>query len=124
MAEIFLKRIYEPYEKADGDRILIDRLWPRGISKEEAKLTEWAKDIAPSSELRKWFCHKEELFEEFKMRYLDELRTDKQKSEKVTELCHRSKNQTLTLIYAAKDPVHNHARVLWEEMQRRLKQND
>ncbi|WP_338448011.1 DUF488 family protein [Niallia oryzisoli] len=122
MAQIFLKRIYEPYEKADGDRILIDRLWPRGISKEAAKLTEWAKDIAPSSELRKWFCHKEELFEEFKIRYLEELRTEKQKSEKVTELCQRSINQTLTLLYAAKDPIHNHARVLWEEMQRRLKQ--
>jgi len=122
MAEIILKRIYEPYDDRDGDRILIDRLWPRGISKEEAKLTDWAKSIAPSSELRKWFCHKEELFEEFKIRYLDELRTDRQKSEKVTELCQRAEHQRVTLLYAAKDPIHNHARVLWEELQRRMEE--
>jgi uncharacterized protein YeaO (DUF488 family) len=88
MEEIFIKRIYDPFDENDGERILIDRLWPRGISKEVAKISMWAKEIAPTSDLRKWFSHKPELFEEFQQRYLDELRTEKQKIQLVTELCH------------------------------------
>ena len=65
MEEIFLKRIYEPFDENDGERILIDRLWPRGIRKEDVKLSMWAKEIAPTSGLRKWFSHKPELFAEF-----------------------------------------------------------
>ena len=120
MPDIFLKRIYDPYDENDGCRILIDRLWPRGIRKEDAKLTSWEKDIAPSSELRKWFCHKPELFAEFRMKYLEELRSDEQKSQKLDEICQLAKEQQVTLLYGAKDPVYNHARVLKEELERRL----
>lgn len=117
--DIFLKRVYEPYDELDGQRILIDRLWPRGIRKEDARLTSWEKDIAPSSELRKWFCHKPELFEEFRERYLYELRNDEQKSQKLEQICQLAKEQQVTLLYGAKEPVYNHARVLKEELDRR-----
>ena len=83
----FYKRIYEPYGPSDGYRILVDRLWPRGISKEEAKLTDWAKEIAPSSELRKWFGHKAERFDEFQVKYLEELQDDELTRCKFEELC-------------------------------------
>ena len=120
MEEIFLKRIYEPFDENDGERILIDRLWPRGIRKEDVKLSMWAKEIAPTSGLRKWFSHKPELFAEFKQRYLDELRTDKQKIQLVTELCQLATEKKLTLLYGAKDPINNHAVVLKEEMDRKF----
>jgi uncharacterized protein YeaO (DUF488 family) len=118
MANIVMKRIYEPYEEMDGCRILIDRLWPRGISKEAAKLSYWLKDLAPSNELRKWFCHKPELFEEFRRRYLDELRTDEQKLEYIGQIIEMRTKGNVTLLYGAKDPVHNHALVLMEELDR------
>jgi len=118
MANIFLKRVYEPYEEMDGCRILVDRLWPRGISKDAAKLSYWLKELAPSNELRKWFCHKPELFEEFRRRYLDELRTDEQKREFIREIIEMAARGPVTLLYGAKDPVHNHARVLIEEIGR------
>jgi uncharacterized protein YeaO (DUF488 family) len=119
MPNIFLKRIYEPYDENDGYRILIDRLWPRGIRKEDAKLTSWEKEIAPSSELRKWFCHKPELFAEFRVKYLDELKSDEQKAQKLDEICQLAKEQPVTLLYGAKDRVYNHARVLKEALDRR-----
>ena len=87
-------------------RILVDRLWPRGISKEKAKIDLWLKDIAPSNTLRKWFNHKEERWEEFKKRYLKEL---DYKKELVGELQTLIKKGVLTLLYAAKDPFHNNA---------------
>lgn len=120
MPELFLKRIYEPYDEFDGQRILIDRLWPRGIRKEDARLNSWEKDIAPSSELRKWFCHKPELYDEFRARYLEELISDEQKSHKLDEICQLAKEENVTLLYGAKDPVYNHARVLKEELDRRF----
>jgi uncharacterized protein YeaO (DUF488 family) len=120
MTEIFLKRIYEPYEESDGSRVLVDRLWPRGIKKENAHITSWMKEIAPSSELRKWFCHKVELFAEFRSRYLDELRTDEQKIQLVGQLCDMAAQGKLTLLYGAKDPVHNQAVVLREELEQRI----
>jgi len=116
MPAIFLKRIYEPYDENDGSRILIDRLWPRGISKDAAMLSEWMKEIAPSSELRKWFCHKPELFEEFRERYLNELRSDDQKQDLIRKIISAEGN--ITLVYGAKDPVYNHAIVLQEELER------
>jgi uncharacterized protein YeaO (DUF488 family) len=118
MANIFMKRIYESYDEMDGCRILIDRLWPRGISKDAAKLSYWLKDLAPSNELRKWFCHKEELFEEFRRRYLEELRTDEQKLEYIRQILEMEAKGAVTLLYGAKDPVHNHALVLMEELDR------
>ncbi|WP_462408676.1 DUF488 domain-containing protein [Neobacillus sp. Marseille-QA0830] len=114
---ICLKRIYEPYDESDGCRVLIDRLWPRGISKESARLTYWFKDVAPSPELRKWFCHKPELFPEFRLRYLEELRTDEQKRELIDGLLTEAAKTNVTLLYGAKDPVYNHAVVLYEQLQ-------
>ncbi|MDQ0200519.1 DUF488 domain-containing protein [Neobacillus ginsengisoli] len=120
MRNIFLKRIYEPYDKTDGIRILIDRLWPRGISKEDAKLAFWLKDIAPSNELRKLFCHKPERFEEFRSNYLTELQSNETQSLAVEEIISLSQTGTVTLLYGAKDPIYNHAQVLQEELRKRL----
>ncbi|PWW25484.1 uncharacterized protein YeaO (DUF488 family) [Cytobacillus oceanisediminis] len=124
MAAIFIKRIYDPFEEDDGSRVLIDRLWPRGIKKEDARLSAWEKDIAPSSELRKAFNHKPELFNEFREKYLIELRTQEDKIRKIEELASMSKVNKVTLLYAAKDPIHNHARVLCEELMRKVNQRE
>jgi uncharacterized protein YeaO (DUF488 family) len=121
MSNIFLKRIYEPYDDSDGCRILVDRVWPRGISKESAKLDHWYKEIAPSPDLRKWFCHKPELFEEFRERYVHELRTDEQKFDLIGQILKTASNEQVTLLYGAKDPVYNHAVVLHEEIMNLLK---
>lgn len=118
MSEIFLKRVYEPYDEVDGCRILVDRLWPRGISKETARLTDWMKEIAPSPDLRKWFCHKPELFEEFRMRYVNELRADEEKRLLIEQIISMTSKDRVTLLYGAKDPIHNHALVLKEELTR------
>ncbi|WP_045524639.1 DUF488 domain-containing protein [Neobacillus niacini] len=118
MGNLFLKRVYEPYDESDGFRILVDRIWPRGISKEVAKLTAWEKEVAPSPELRKWFCHKPELFEEFRTKYLEELRTDEQKQKILDEIITMTLKGKVTLLYGAKDPVYNHAIVLLEELKR------
>jgi uncharacterized protein YeaO (DUF488 family) len=120
MADIFLKRIYEPCDESDGSRILVDRLWPRGISKEAAKLTYWLKDVAPSSDLRKWFCHKPELFEEFRLKYLEELRAAEEKLAAIGEILELASKGRVTLLYGAKDPEYNHAIVLQEELLRRM----
>lgn len=107
---IILKRIYEPYSKEDGFRILVDRLWPRGISKEEAHIDLWMKEIAPSNELRTWFHHEEAKWDEFEKKYKEEL---KEKGELVKELkMLTKKHKTLTLLYGAKDTQHNQAVVL------------
>jgi len=113
MKIIKLKRIYEKPSDDDGYRILVDRLWPRGVSKAEAKLDEWDKEIAPSTELRKWFDHKEERFAEFSKRYREEL---KDKGKELDQLREIAKKQTLTLLYAAKNPEMNQAVVLKEEL--------
>lgn len=111
MKGIKLKRIYDEPSDGDGYRVLVDRLWPRGVSKEDAKLDEWDKEIAPSSELRKWFDHKEERFNEFSKRYREEL---KDKENDLDKLWGIAKSKTLTLLYAAKDPGINQAVVLKE----------
>jgi uncharacterized protein YeaO (DUF488 family) len=118
VGNFFLKRVYEPFDESDGFRILVDRLWPRGISKEAARLTAWQKELAPSPELRKWFCHKPELFEEFRVKYIEELRTDEQKLRIMDELIQLASEGNVTLLYGAKDPVYNHAIVLLEELNR------
>ncbi len=104
-----IKRIYEPASDDDGYRVLVDRLWPRGIKKETAKLNEWAKDIAPSNELRKWFGHDSKLFDEFKSRYIKELESQKEELQRLRDI---SQKQKLTLLYGAKDELHNQAVVL------------
>jgi len=118
MSEIVVKRIYDEVDESDGARVLFDRLWPRGISKEKANIRLWAKEVAPSTELRKWFSHRPERYEEFKERYLNELRTDEEKYPKLVELNRLRTEDTLTLLYGAKDTVYNHAKVLKEELER------
>ncbi len=107
-----IKRVYEPPESDDGIRILVDRLWPRGISKERAMLDKWIKDIAPSPELRTWFGHKTENFEDFAERYRIELETDPIKQTAVIDVLEMAKENKLTLVYAAKSLTVNHAAVL------------
>jgi len=106
-----IKRVYEVPEKADGFRVLVDRLWPRGLTKEKAAVDLWLKDIAPSTELRKWFGHEPEKWPEFRKKYLHEL---KENEEPVLILKDHLKKGTVTLIYGARDQVHNEALVLKE----------
>ncbi len=103
-----IKRAYEPPEDQDGKRVLVDRLWPRGLSKAHAKIDVWLKDIAPSTELRKWFQHDEEKWPEFQRRYLAEL----QENPCLNELKALADTECVTLIYAAHDERHNNAVVL------------
>lgn len=111
MESIKIKRIYDNPSDDDGYRILVDRIWPRGISKKDANLDEWDKEIAPSTELRKWFDHKEERFDEFGRLYREELRT---KTEEINRLKTLAKREVITLLYGAKDRAINHAVVLKE----------
>jgi uncharacterized protein YeaO (DUF488 family) len=108
---VHIKRVYDPAERGDGYRLLIDRIWPRGISRERAKLDEWARELAPSDELRRWFGHDPDRFEEFSRRYRDELKAQR---ERVAELRRRARKRPLTLVYAARDREHNNAVVLAE----------
>jgi uncharacterized protein YeaO (DUF488 family) len=103
-----IKRIYEPAGAADGTRVLVDRLWPRGVKKSEAQLAYWMKDVAPSVPLRLWFSHKPERFVEFSRRYRAELNGNRA----VGELRKLAKAGVVTLLYAARDPKTNHALVL------------
>jgi uncharacterized protein YeaO (DUF488 family) len=108
--EIEIKRAYEKAQKSDGYRVLVDRVWPRGKSKEELELDEWLRDVAPSAKLRKWYCHDPAKFAEFKKEYKAELA----KSGLPNELLLRAKGKKLTLVYGAKDTEHNQAVVLRE----------
>ncbi len=107
---IKIKRIYEQPTPDDGYRVLVDRLWPRGVSKERADLDLWLKEVAPSTDLRTWFDHKPERFDEFSQRYTDELTHNPAVTELLTIA--QTEQHTLTLLYAAKDPAINHAIVL------------
>lgn len=109
--DIRLKRAYEPPTPSDGYRVLIDRLWPRGVRREGARLDEWARELAPSAELRRWFGHDPERFDEFRRRYTVELAGQ---DEKLRELRRRARSGRLTLVYAAHDTEHNDAVVLAE----------
>src|SRR5690554_6343370 len=111
LMKIHIKRVYAQPSDADGKRILIDRLWPRGLSKEKARVDLWLKDIAPSTELRKWFAHDPDRWEEFKKRYLQELKAN---SEAVQALKDELSKGKVTLVYGAKDEEHNDAVVLQE----------
>jgi uncharacterized protein YeaO (DUF488 family) len=109
MTRIYIKRAYEPASPSDGVRVLVDRIWPRGITKAEAAIDEWAKALAPSTELRKWFGHDPAHWDEFQKRYAAEL---DQHAMKLDELRERAKKRKLTLVYGAKDSEHNQAVVL------------
>ena len=106
-----LKRVYEPCSPEDGTRILVDRLWPRGVSKDGARIDLWLKEIAPSPELRKSFCHDPAKWDTFRSMYLEELAGN---PVPVGTLLETARHGTVTLVYGAKDPVYNHANVLME----------
>ena len=112
--KILTKRIYDPPEKKDGVRILVDRLWPRGLKKEKAVIHEWLKDVAPSDGLRKWFSHDPEKWQEFKRRYFKEL---EEKNDLVKRIEEKGRNQTVTFLYGAKDPKYNNALALKEYLE-------
>lgn len=112
---IRLKRVYDPPEPDDGSRVLVDGLWPRGISKAEGRIDRWLKEIAPSRELRVWFGHEPEKWEAFRVRYREELRS---RADLLAQLREEAEQQTLTLLYAARDREHNNAVVVKEELER------
>jgi uncharacterized protein YeaO (DUF488 family) len=109
---IRLKRVYELPARTDGSRILVDRLWPRGLTKERAAVTLWLKDVAPSTALRKWFGHAPARWKQFQAPYRKELREKREKSDALKLLKRKSKTHTVTLVYAARDEQHNEALVL------------
>src|SRR5688500_3563938 len=113
--DVRIKRAYEPAAATDGRRVLIDRIWPRGVSREQAHLDEWARELAPSGELRRWFSHDPDRFAEFRRRYRVELTAQEAK---LRELRQRARQGTLTLVYAARDTEHNDAVVLAELLRR------
>lgn len=100
------KRVYEPAEKADGFRVLVDRLWPRGISKEAAAVNLWLKELGPSNALRKWFNHEPEKWEEFKRRYFDELTANEDVLRPLRDAIEKG---PVTLVYSSRDEEHNQA---------------
>ena len=107
--DIRIKRAYEEPDREDGTRILVDRLWPRGLTKEKARVDLWLKDVAPSTELRKWFAHDPAKWAEFRLRYREELKRNK---EQVSLLRREAAKGTVTLDYGAKDQEHNEAVIL------------
>lgn len=114
---IYLKRAYEEPARRDGLRILVERLWPRGVSKERAAIQLWLKDLAPSTELRKWFGHDPEKWEEFRRRYRSEL---EQHGDLLVLLKHRTTEGTVTFVYAAHDAERNSAVVLKDYVENRM----
>jgi len=112
---IRLKRAYDEASPGDGDRVLVERLWPRGVTKARAALTLWLKDVAPTPELRKWFGHDPARWEQFEHRYWKELQS---RNEAVDVLRQKSKRGTVTLVYAARDEQHNGAVALKEFLER------
>lgn len=116
---VLLRRAYETPGPNDGYRVLVDRVWPRGRSRDQLRLDEWARDLGPSNELRRWFGHDPARWDSFRKRYLREL-ADPARSAKLDVLAERGRGGPLTLVYGARDETHNQARVLAEELERRL----
>lgn len=116
---IRIKRAYEPPDPADGRRVLVDRVWPRGMSREALAVERWARDLAPSNELRRWFGHDPARWEEFRRRYRTEL-ADPGREAELDELAAIARAGTLTLVYSARDEEHNQARVLAEVIAERV----
>lgn len=108
VVDVSIKRVYDAPAKADGIRVLVDRIWPRGIKKEDAKIDMWLKEVAPSTKLRQWFAHDPEKWSDFRSRYLSELKGNTA----LAELKALSQKNKITLLYAAKDEEHNNAVVL------------
>lgn len=116
---ITIKRAYEQAAHSDGYRVLVDRLWPRGVSKEKAQIDDWLRDVAPSTELRHWFGHDPARWEEFQHRYRQELNEPAQR-EALSRLVERARHGPLTLVYGAKDEEHNNAVALRDVVLRLL----
>jgi uncharacterized protein YeaO (DUF488 family) len=114
---IDLKRAYDPPAASDGRRILVDRIWPRGIAKADLRIEAWLRDLAPSGGLRKWFGHDPKKWGEFKKRYADEIA---QRADALAQLVEIAKAGHVTLVYAAKDTEHNNAVALKEQLERQL----
>lgn len=112
------KRIYEPPSPDDGYRVLIDHIWPRGISRERAAIDDWARELAPSDELRRWYGHDPARFEEFARRYRRELGAQR---ERLSDLRRRARSGTVTLLFAARDAEHSNAAVLADVVRRGLR---
>jgi uncharacterized protein YeaO (DUF488 family) len=112
-----IKRVYEPSASSDGLRVLVDRLWPRGVKTANAGLAHWLKDVAPSPSLRQWFGHRPERFAEFKKRYVKELAGNPE----LAELRRLGKGARVTLLYGARDPEVNHAFVLQGVLRKRAR---
>lgn len=121
MTTLKLKRVYEDYDESDGLRVLVDKLWPRGVKKESLKLDMWAKDLAPSAELREWYHEDiQDHWNEFRNHYIHELSD----SEAVKDFLKQIRGQsTVTLLYASKDAEHNHAIILKSFLEQHLKPN-
>lgn len=114
---IAIKRIYDDPSQDDGHRVLVDRLWPRGVKKEDAHLDIWLKEVAPSNDLRKWYGHDSARWEEFKKRYFEEL---KEHEEEIEGLLAKAEGDRLTLLYAAKDEKCNNATALKEYLRKKM----
>ncbi len=114
---IRIKRVYDPPAKDDGMRVLVDRVWPRGLSRDRVAFDEWMKDLAPRASLRKWFAHKRENWTEFCTRYSQELRNQARKRDLDTIAAY-AKHQTVTLLYSARDRSHNQAVALAQFLQK------
>lgn len=118
-----IKRVYDRPERGDGERILVDRLWPRGLSRRAAAVDKWMKDLGPSHELRKWFGHDPRRWSEFRRRYVAELRTQR---DALTPIARKGARSAVTLLFGTRDPAHNQAVVLKgviERLQRRPQQS-
>lgn len=115
--KIKVKRVYEQADSADGRRVLVDRLWPRGLTKEKAAVDVWLKEIAPSTELRKWFGHEPPKWAEFKRRYHAELGKN---DEAVAQLREEVSKGTVTLLYGSREETHNHAVVLKDWIEKHM----
>ncbi|MFD9813671.1 DUF488 domain-containing protein [Streptomyces sp. NPDC059080] len=113
---LHIRRVYEAPEPSDGARVLVDRLWPRGLSKEGAELTEWCKSVAPSTDLRRWYGHDPERFAEFADRYREELARDADAGEALHHLRELADGGPLTLLTATKDLPHGHVQILLDEL--------
>lgn len=111
MSDVEVKRAYEPAAKSDGTRVLVDRIWPRGVSKEKLAVEHWLKAVAPTTELRKWFAHEAEKWSEFEQRYTEEL-ADGEQAQALQQLRAYGGEGRLTLVYSARDEQHNQAVVL------------
>ncbi|WP_270456512.1 DUF488 domain-containing protein [Allisonella histaminiformans] len=118
--DIQIKRIYDAPDATDGFRILVDRVWPRGVSREKAALKEWDKMIAPSSELRKWFGHDPSRYEEFRKRYWKELEDNPEMESFITLIRQHMDEGPVTLLFGAKDREHNQAVVLREFLEEKI----